>query len=211
MRIDYYFTPLSPFTYLAGDRLERIAEAREAEIDYHPVDMARIFEAVGGLPVHKRHPSRQAYRLQELERIARRTGMPINLHPAHWPTDPLPASLAIIAAQEAARENGGGDPGAVARALLEACWARDLDIADPKVVAEALSDAGFPADLVQGEREARAREIYAADTDRALEAGVFGAPFYIVGDARFWGQDRLSYLDEHLDRLSGREEEREDA
>lgn len=207
MRIDYYFSPLSPFTYLAGDRLERIAEARGAQVDYRPVDIAAVFEEVGALPVPKRHRFRQEYRLQELERIARRTGLPINLAPANWPTDPVPAALAVIAAQDAARARGEGDPGAVARALLEACWARDLDVADPAVVGEALEAGGFEPRLMDAETEARAREIYDANTARALEAGVFGAPFYVVGDARFWGQDRLSYLDEHLDRLAGGEEE----
>ncbi|MGM0585587.1 MAG: 2-hydroxychromene-2-carboxylate isomerase [Pseudomonadota bacterium] len=210
MRIDYYLTPLSPFTYLAGDRLERIAEARGARVRYRPADMGRILAAGGTRPVPERPLARQEYRLQELERIARREGLPINLHPAHWPTDPVPGSLAIIAAQEAAEAGEPGDVGAVVRALLEACWARERDIAEAAVIADALDQAGFSPRLLDERTEPRAREIYEENTEAALAAGVFGAPFYIVGDARFWGQDRLSYLDEHLDRLTGEEEDRDD-
>lgn len=189
--IDYYFTPLSPFAYLAGDGLETIAAKHGATIAYHPVNFMRVMETMGGLPVPKRHPARQSYRLQELPRIARRNGLPLTLHPAHWPTDPVPASAAIIAAERA----GGGDVGALARALLAACWAEEKDIADQAVVDAAVKNAGFdPAAL---DIEAAKAEIEPL-TDKAIQAEVFGAPFYIVDGEKFWGQDRLVYLDDHL-------------
>ena len=95
-RIDYYFSILSPFTYLAGDGLERIAAKHGAEISYRPCDIMKVFAETGGVPVPQRHPFRQEYRLQELKRISKRTGLRLNLKPAHWPTDPFPGSAAII-------------------------------------------------------------------------------------------------------------------
>lgn len=188
--VDYYFTPLSPFAYLAGDGLERIAAAHGASIAYKPVDFGRIISEMGGAPVAKRHPSRQEYRLQDLPRIARRNGLKIALHPAHWPTDGTPAALAILAAQEA-----GGDAGAVARRLAAACWAEEKDISDPAVVFAALRDSGFdPAALNMEAMRSRHEEL----TAEAIRRGVFGAPFYIVGEQKFWGQDRLDHLDDHL-------------
>lgn len=193
--IDYYFTTLSPFAYLAGDGLERVAAKHGATIAYKPVDFMRVMDEMGGLPVPKRHPSRQAYRLQELPRIAKRQGLPITLHPAHWPTDPVPSIAAIIAAGEV----GGGDVGALCRRLLAACWAEEKDIADPALVEAALRASGFdPAAL---DLEAAAARIGPL-TDEAIERGVFGAPFYIVGDEKFWGQDRVAYLDDHLAALA---------
>lgn len=191
-RIDYYFSILSPFTYLAGDGLERIAAKHGAEINYRPCDIMKIFAETGGVPVPQRHPFRQEYRLQELKRISRRTGLRLNLKPAHWPTDPFPGSAAIIATQLY-----GGDAGAVARSLEAACWAEDKDVADPAVVAEALAMEGLDAASLVTEL-ARARKIYEENTAAALENGVFGAPFYVVEGERFWGQDRLPYLDDHL-------------
>lgn len=191
--IDYYFTVLSPFTYLAGDQLERIAARHGATISYKPCDLMRIFAETGGVPPGKRHPSRQAYRLQELKRISARAGLPLNLKPAHWPTDFAPATRAILAADAV----GGGDVGAVCRAVLAACWAEDRDIAQAPVVADCLRAGGFDADAVDASAADMDARI-AALTDEAIARGVFGAPTYVVGDQVFWGQDRLDYLDEHL-------------
>lgn len=191
-QIDYYFTPLSPFAYLAGDKLERIAAKHDAKIAYKPIDFGRAMEAAGGLPVSKRPRARREYRLQELPRIAKHAGMPLTLHPAHWPTDGGPATAAILAAEAA-----GGDVGGLARRLLAACWSEEKDIAEPAVIDAALRASGFdPAAL---DLEAGAARIGSL-TDEAIERGVFGAPFYIVveTDQKFWGQDRLEFLDAHL-------------
>ena len=192
--IDYYFSPLSPFAYLAGAEMEEIAARHGATIAYKPVDAPRLMVEMGGLPVPKRHPARQAYRLQELPRIARARGMPINVHPAHWPTD---ASGAVAAL--AATELAGAGTGALSRALLTAVWAEEKNIAEAAVLDEALAKAGV--DKAKLDLAAGAAQIE-ANTAEAMEAGVFGFPFYIVAGERFWGQDRLSYLDAHLGSMN---------
>ena len=68
MHIDYYFAVVSPWVYLAGDRLERIAAAHGASIRYVPLDAAALFPRTGGQVLAERHESRKAYRLQELAR-----------------------------------------------------------------------------------------------------------------------------------------------
>lgn len=193
--IDYYYTLISPFTYLAGDRPEQIATKHGATLTYRPADFPAIFAATGGLPVPKRHPFRQEYRLMELPRLARKAGKPLTLHPKHWPCDAGPATLAVLAAGKA-----GADMGALSRAFLAACWAEERDIADPATIAEILSAHGVEAASLDTEAE---RATYEANTQMALENGVFGAPFFVVaGGERFWGQDRLEFLDDHLAALS---------
>ncbi len=194
--IDCYFSVLSPFSYLAGMRLEEIAARRGATITRKPMDIMKVFQAVGAQPVPQRHVSRREYRLQELKRLSRRTGLPITLSPAHWPTDPVPASTALIAAQAAE----AGDVGAAAFALMRACWAEEKDIADPAVIAAALAEGGIDAAALEVGDAARAE--YERNADEAVARGVFGAPFYIVGDERFWGQDRLDHLDDHLAEIA---------
>ncbi len=190
--IDYFYSLLSPYTYLAGDGLEQIAEHRGATINYRPVNFLKILPETGGQPVPKRHPFRQVYRLQELTRISARAGMAFNLQPAYWPVDVAEASVLVIAAGHA-----GADIGAVSRAFLAAVWAGERDISDAGTIAEVLAQAGVDqASLAPG--LAAAHEEYEANTALAFDRGVFGAPFYIVGDERFWGQDRLDYLDWHL-------------
>ena len=192
--IDYFFATISPYTYLAGMRLEEIAAKHGATITYKPLDLIALFGRTGGTPPKDRHPSRQAYRLQELTRAAQKLGMPFNLKPAHWPTNAAPSSYAIIAAQKA----GGGDLGALAHSFTRACWAEEKNIAEDDVVRACLEQAGFDPSLADSGMLAGAEE-YAANLEEAVNRGVFGAPFYITdGDERFWGQDRVDDLDAHL-------------
>tara|TARA_R110002124_G_scaffold7540_1_gene42964 strand:+ start:619 stop:1227 length:609 start_codon:yes stop_codon:yes gene_type:complete len=195
--IDYYMFTLSPFTYLAGDGLEKIAAKHGATINYKPFHLIQVFERTGGTPPKDRHVSRQAYRAQELPRIAKHNGMEITQKPAFWPTNPAPSCYAIIAAQAA----GGGDLGGLCQSILRACWLEDKDIADDAVVKAALVANGFDASLTESGMLQGAEE-FARNTEQAVLANVFGAPTYVVGDQVFFGQDRLEYLDIYLGEIS---------
>lgn len=190
--IDYYTFPLSPYAYLAGGRLERVAAKHGATIIYKPFALMAIFEETGTLPPPKRHPSVMAYRTQELNRISKKLGVEFNLQPAHWPTNPAPACNAIIAAQTA-----GGNVGGLVQSLLKACWAEEKDISQDEVVKACLTANGFDGALADSDAEASAA-VFAANTDDARNAGVFGTPTYVVGEEVFFGQDRLEYLDDYL-------------
>ena len=197
--IDYFFATPSPWTYLAGTRLEEVAARRGATIAYRPLDLIALFARTGGTAPDQRHPSRQEYRGQDLVRQAGRLGMPFNLKPAFWPVNGAPAAYAIIAA---ARE--GGEVGGLTHAITRAVWAEERNIADDAVVRDLLSENGFDPDLTNRGMLVGA-ETFASNLEQAVLRGVFGAPFYIVAetDQRFWGQDRLDSLDEHLATLAG--------
>ena len=195
--IDYFLSTVSPYTYLAGRQLEEIAEKAGATITYKPLNLVTLFGRTGGTPPKDRHVSRQEYRLQELRRASAKRGMPLNLQPAHWPTNPAPASYAIIAAQKA----GGGDLGLLCHSILRACWAEEKNIAEDDVVRASLEEAGFDPRLADSGMLSGAEE-YEANLEEAAARGVFGAPFYIAdGDERFWGHDRLTDLETYLARL----------
>lgn len=197
--IDYFFATVSPWTYLAGTRLEQIAARHGATITYKPLDVLALFARTGGVAPKDRHPARMEYRAQELRRQSRKLGMKFNLQPAHWPTNPAPSSYAIIAAQAA----GGGDLGGLVHAFTRSCWADDRDIAQDDVIRACLSEAGFDPGLADRGLLLGA-ETYAANLEEAVSRGAFGAPFYITGDdERFWGQDRLDDLDAHLGAMKG--------
>ncbi|MCU0911776.1 MAG: 2-hydroxychromene-2-carboxylate isomerase [Rhodobacteraceae bacterium] len=189
--VDYFFTTLSPYVYLAGTRLEEIAARHGATLAYKPLDAGALFARTGGVALKDRHPSRQQYRLQELRRQAAKRGLPIDLQPAHWPTNGAPAAYAIIAAQAA----GGGDMGALVHGLTRACWAEGRDIAEDAVIRDCLAAAGFDPGLAD-KGLWTASGVYERNLEDAVEAGVFGAPFYVTDTGeRFWGQDRLEDLD----------------
>lgn len=192
--IDYYFATISPSTYIAGTRMEEVAARHGATVTYKPLDIMGLFSRTGGVPPGQRHQSRQEYRLQDLRRQAAKAGLPLNPKPAHFPTNPAPSSYAVIAAQSA----GGGDLGALVFGLTRAVWAEERDIAQDEVIRACLSAAGFDPALADSGLLAGA-ERYAANLEEAVNAGAFGAPFYVVDSGeRFWGQDRIDDLDAHL-------------
>jgi len=192
--IDYYFSVISPFTYFAGTRIPEIAAAHGASITYKPLDIIALFGRTGGVPPGQRHPNRQAYRLQELARASKKSGLPYTEKPAHFPTNAAPASYAFIAAQKA----GGGDLAGLSFSFLRACWAEEKDVADDAVIKACLEAAGFDPGLSDSGLLSGA-ETYEANLEEAVEAGVFGAPFCIVDSGQmFWGHDRLDDLDAHL-------------
>ena len=195
-QIDYFFTTISPFTYLAGQRMEAVAARHGASVAYRPLDAMALFQRTGGQVLAERHESRRAYRLQELRRQAAKLGMPISLQPAHFPVNPAPSAYAVIAAQRA----GGGDLAGLAHAFPRAVWAEGRNIAEEDVVRDILAAHGFDPGLADRGLLASA-ETYGDNLEEAVARGAFGVPFYIVGDERFWGQDRIEDLDIHLSGL----------
>ena len=192
-QIDYYFAMLSPYCYLAGTRLEEVAAKHGAQINYKPFDLPQAFGRTGGVMPKDRHPSRIEYRAQELVRQAKKLDLAFNLTPAHWPTNGAPAAYAFIAAQNA----GGGDLGLLAHIFTRACWAEEKDIAQDDVIRAALVEAGFDAGLADSGL-LQGAETYSRNLEEAVDAGVFGAPFYVVEGQRFWGQDRIADVDLYL-------------
>jgi len=192
--IDYYFSTISPYTYLAGERLEQVAQKHGASITYKPLDILALFGRTGGTPPKDRHPSRQAWRLQELTRQSRKLDMPLNLKPAHWPTNQAPSAYAVIAAQS----SGEGDVGKLIRAILRSVWADEKDVAEADVLQACLKEAGFDPSLADSGM-VEAAETYARNLDEAVAANVFGAPTFVTDTGQtFWGQDRIEDLDLHL-------------
>ena len=139
--IDYFFSTLSPYAYLAGTRLEELTLRHRAKITYKPFDIMSLFPRTGGAPVPQRHASRVDYGAQELPRQARKVGLTLNMKPKYWPVNAAPSSYAIIAAQNA----GGGDVGALVHGLLRASWGEERDISDEGVIRACLTEESFCA------------------------------------------------------------------
>jgi len=191
--VDYYFSPASPWTYLGHDRFAAMAERHGARIAVKPVDYGVIFPQSGGLPLGKRAPQRQAYRLMELRRWKENVGLPLTVQPKFFPVDANPAALAIVAAASF----GVDAQMRLAGAILRALWAEEKNIADPVTLKAAAAEADLEGDdLLAGTPAAKAQ--YDALTQEALARGVFGAPTYVYRDELFWGQDRLDFLDRAL-------------
>lgn len=194
--VDYYFLPISPWTYLGHDRFAAIARAAGANVRVLPVDIGgRVFPVSGGLPLAKRAPQRQAYRLVELKRFSERLGLPLNLHPKHFPVPCDDASRLIIAVDLA---DGAAAAMRLAGALMRAVWAEERNIADAATLGAVLAEQGLPAQRLADARAPSAQQRYDANTEQAIAAGVFGAPSYVIDGEIFWGQDRLDFVQQRL-------------
>ncbi|MEQ1685365.1 MAG: 2-hydroxychromene-2-carboxylate isomerase [Burkholderiaceae bacterium] len=195
--IDYFFSPQSPWTYLGHQRFADIARAAGAQIKVLPVDLGKVFPLSGGLPLAKRAPQRQAYRLVELPRFSEHLGLPLNLHPRFFPVVSDASSRVIIAVD---MHDGAEAAMAVSGAVMRAVWAEDRNIADEQELALMLKSLGLPAQRADDAHSSAVEERYAANSQRAIEAGVFGAPSYVIDGELFWGQDRLDFVQRRLAR-----------
>jgi len=192
--IDYYYSHQSPWTYMGHKRFLKLAAAAGAKVNFKPVDYGKIFPQSGGLPVNKRPPQRQAYRLIELKRWSQRLGAKLNLQPKFFPADSRPAALMAIAA-----DRQGGDVGRLSGAILEALWAKEKNIADPEALAQIAEAEGFDGKkLLAASLAPEIAQIHERYTDEAIKAQVFGAPWYVYQGEPFWGQDRLDMLERAL-------------
>ncbi len=194
-QVDYYFSPSSPWTYLGHERFADIARRYRARIAVKPVDYGVIFPQSGGLPLGKRAPQRQAYRLMDLARWSQHLGVPLNIEPRFFPVDATRAAFAIIAVAPLGVEAQLRLAGSLMRAL----WAEEKNLADEAQLEAIAGAEGFDGAVLL-DRAAQAKESYESFTREALARGVFGAPTYAYRDELFWGQDRLEFLDRALAR-----------
>jgi len=189
--IDYYLSQNSPWCYFGAGRLVKIAEKAGCEVNVYPVMSMDVFSNTGGVPLGKRSPERQAYRMAEIERWRTFHKMPINIQPKFFPSDDKLASHAVIAAQERGLNALG-----LSQELGRALWEMEQDFSQLSVISEAADRAGIDIAAL-GDLDQYA-EQYKANTEQAVARGVFGFPSYFVDGEMFWGQDRLDFLTRKL-------------
>jgi len=196
LSVDYYFAPQSPYAYLGHARFEAIARETGATIRVLPVDLGgKVFPVSGGLPLTKRAPQRQAYRLVELRRFSEWLGVPLTLQPKYFPVSGDDAAKLIIAVD---MKDGSAAAMALTGAVMRAVWAQERNIADEAVLAGLLAEQGLPAARLEAAHSQAVHERYEIDTQQAIDAGVFGSPSYVIGGEIFWGQDRLDFVARRL-------------
>jgi 2-hydroxychromene-2-carboxylate isomerase len=185
-----YYALQSPWTYLGWARLRELVAQTGASARWRPIQSGPMFEASGTLPLAQRPKARQAYRLMELRRWRDHLGVPLNLHPKHFPVDEsLAARMAI------AHRQRGGDVAALSQAMMAAVWAKERDLADRATLLEIASAQGVDGRaLLDAAEDAAVRAEYDGNTRAAIADGVFGVPTFVVGDELFWGQDRLDFV-----------------
>ena len=194
--VDYYFAPQSPWAYLGHQRFQNIVQSSGAKVRVLPIDLGgKVFPLSGGLPLGQRAPQRQTYRLLELERYSKWLGAPLHLKPTYFPVSGDDAARLIIAADMTA---GAEAAMSLSGAVLSAVWAQQRNIADEKTLAALLQEQHLPVGCLEYSHTQAVQVRYESCTQAAIDAGVFGAPSYVIGGEIFWGQDRLDFVERAL-------------
>jgi 2-hydroxychromene-2-carboxylate isomerase len=203
--IDYYFTLASPWAFLGHKPFLDVARQHGVTINYKPVDLGDVFPHTGGLPLPKRHPARQKYRILELQRWREARGVALKISPKRWPFPATTANRTIVAVAQS-----GADPGPYTQRAFEGVWVKDEDLAQDDTLVALLNACGHDgAKVLESAKSDAIGKIYADTGTEAVERNVIGSPCYVLDGEVFWGQDRLDLLASAL--KSGRKAYRMDA
>lgn len=181
-----WFDFASPYSYLAIERVDALAEAAGVQVQLRPFLLGPIFQAQGWNDSPFRlFPGKGAYMMRDIARLADKYGV-VYHRPRLFPRmSVLPARIALLGQDE----SWGRD---FCVAVFRANFQHDLDIQAEEVVHGLLSDLSLDADalIAQAKTDAAKNALY-RQVDRARSLGLFGAPTFFVGDEMFWGNDRL--------------------
>jgi 2-hydroxychromene-2-carboxylate isomerase len=191
--VEYFFDVGSPTAYLAWTQLPKIAAETGATIAWRPMLLGGVFKATGNAsPVTV--PAKGRWMNDDIARWARRYGVPFAFNP-HFPIN----TLTLMRGATGLQMRRPAELPRYLDVVERAMWEASKDLGDPAVLAATLAAAGFDADefaALVADPEVKGKLI--ATTEEAVARGVFGAPTFFVGDAMFFGQDRLDFVREAL-------------
>ena len=192
--VEFFYDFGSPTVYLAATQLPAIAAAVGATIDWRPMLLGGVFKSTGNQsPVVV--PAKAAYMNNDLKRFAKRYGVPFRFNP-HFPINTLALMRGAVAYQDDVVVSS-----TYRDAIFRAIWVEARNLNEPDVIGQVLSDAGLdPAELMNRIGQQTVKDQLIANTEEAVNRGVFGAPTFFVGERMFFGQDRLDFV---ADALSG--------
>jgi 2-hydroxychromene-2-carboxylate isomerase len=184
--LEFWFEFGSTYSYPAAMRIERLAREQQVPLVWRAFLLGPIFKDQGwnDSPFNL-YPAKGRYMWRDLARICEAEGLPFR-QPSRFPRNGL------LAARVACRFAGEPWLPEFVRAVYDANFARDLEIAEPAVVAECLARAGQePAARLEAAQGDAAKDALRAQSEQARRSGLFGAPSFVVGGELFWGNDRL--------------------
>jgi 2-hydroxychromene-2-carboxylate isomerase len=192
---EFWFDFGSTASYLAWTQLSAVESATHSKAVLKPMLLGGVFQATGNQsPANI--PAKGKYMFVDFDRFAKRYGVPFNRNP-HFPINTLLLMRGAIALQM----KGDARFLDYCHAIFDSIWVQSLNMNDPATAAQVLQKAGFdPQALVALANEPATKDALKAATQAAVERGVFGAPTFFVGDQMFWGQDRLDFVKEALQK-----------
>jgi 2-hydroxychromene-2-carboxylate isomerase len=187
-RLEFWFEFASTYSYPAAMRIEEAARKADIDVVWRPFLLGPLLKSQQGLADSPFNlvPAKGAYMWRDVARICAGYGFDFK-RPSVFPRNGLRAARVVQAA--------GGQEWTVefVRAVYRANFARDLDIADPGMLAACVIEAGGdPVAALAAAETKQTKQTLRDATVEAARKGIFGAPSFVTEDRElFWGNDRL--------------------
>ena len=195
--VEFYFDLGSPYSYLAYYRLLQMAERQEIQIVYKPILLGGVFKATGNRsPIEI--PVKGVYSILDMQRWSEYYHIPMQMNP-HFPMNTLTLMRILTGVQLLHLEKFEQ----VLKLLFDAMFGTPQNLNEPTVLAEVLKPSGFSVeDIMSMVQSDVVKQKLITETEQAIQRGLFGAPTFLVGDEMYWGQDRLHFVEQALNKAS---------
>jgi 2-hydroxychromene-2-carboxylate isomerase len=194
--VDFIFDLGSPNAYLVHKVLPQIAERTGASLNYIPCLLGGIFKSTGNqspMQAYAKIPAKMDYERLEMQRFITEHRLSRFTFNPNFPVNTLMLMRGAVAAER------DGVMAAYCDAAFRAMWEDGRKMDDPSVFTEAFTDAGLDGDaMLRRTQEAGVKAKLVQNTTEAVGRGVFGAPTVFVGDAMFFGKERLNQLEAEI-------------
>ena len=197
-KVEFFYDYSSPWTYLAFTRIEELCRGHGAELEWRPILVGGIFNTVNPSVYESRErpvPAKARYMAKDLKDWADYYGLTIRFPPSVFPVNSVKSLRGALVALE------HGVISRYSRAVFAAYWGGDRDISRDEVLASIVGEVGLDrAEFFDKIRQSPYKDRIRANTDECMRRGGFGSPTLFVGDAMFFGNDRLVLVENELDK-----------
>ena len=194
--VEFHFDFGSPNAYLAHRVIPAIEARTGARFRTVPVLLGGVFKATGNrspMEAFAGIPNKLAYEQLEMQRFVRRHGIAGFRRNPFFPVN----TLTIMRGAVAAELDGGLAP--YVNAAFHDMWEDPKKMDDPAVIRAALQESGLNADAILARtQDADVKAKLIANTGQSVARGTFGSPTFFVGDAIYFGKDRLREVEEAI-------------
>ena len=184
-QIEFYFDFSSPYSYIASEKIEILAERNEKKLVWKPMFLGGLFKTLGAPVAPGLVSAKKPYLFKDLKRLSKYHHIPIQF-PDQFPVITVKAMRILFTLSTGKLSNS-------VHRLFRAYWCENRDISDISVLTDI-----FGQETVQKIGDQRIKQILIDATDEAVRRGIFGAPTFMVGDELFFGHDRMHILEAHL-------------
>jgi 2-hydroxychromene-2-carboxylate isomerase len=192
--VHLFFDFRSPYAFFTAHRIASACceSAFPDAVQWRPVSVDMLLSLQSGRSALAPYsdplcPAKRRHLVADVQRHARRYAIPLRKPSKERPDSRGALTISLLLGDRGQAHHG------FRKAVFEALWTRQLDIADDAVLAECLAQGGLGPDIIQEARSKPSLDLLVDASERAYASGVFGVPTFMVGSELFFGNDRLDF------------------